>query len=195
MESLDTQRAVRACPRLGNRRGQDPVAAAVELLQQDQVFRAKKCRTLSMRGAAVWGRLWWGSGGVDSVHTLGLGLGRTGAGLGRIPHVSAGVQCLQGLEPGSSPTSGTCFPCSGACGPLSVHKLFTYGPLRGPFLLVAVAVAGWLLLVVSGSGGAGYLFMVGSAANCMTGRWLGERRCLCWFAFLDVMTVHGDVAR
>ena len=49
-------------------------------------------------------------GGVDSVHTLGHGLGRTGAGLGRIPYVSAGVQCLEGLEPGSSPTSGTAFP-------------------------------------------------------------------------------------
>ena len=52
-----------------------------------------------------------------------------------------------------------------------------------------------LLLVVSGSGGAAYSFMARSAANCMTGRWLGERCCLCWFAFLDVMTVHGDVAR
>ena len=47
---------------------------------------------------------------VDSVHTLGPGLGRTGAGLARIPYVWAGVQCLQGLEPGSSPTSGTVFP-------------------------------------------------------------------------------------
>ena len=65
-------------------------------------------------------------GGVDSVHTLGHGLGRTGAGLGRIPHVSAGVQCLQGLEPGSSPTSGTCFPCSGAFGWFfSVHIVHT----------------------------------------------------------------------
>ena len=44
---------------------------------------------------------------------------------------SRGSGGFQGLEPGSSPTSGTCFPCSGACGPLSVHKLFTYGPLRG----------------------------------------------------------------
>ena len=49
-------------------------------------------------------------GGVDSVLTLGHGLGPTGAGLGRIAHVSAGVQCSQGLEPGSSPTSGIVFP-------------------------------------------------------------------------------------
>ena len=48
--------------------------------------------------------------GVHNVHTLGFGSGRTGAGLGRIPYVWAGVQCLQGLEPGSSPTSGTVFP-------------------------------------------------------------------------------------
>jgi hypothetical protein len=80
-------------------------------------------------------------GGVDSVHTLGLGLGRTGAGLGRIPYVLAGVQCLQGLEPGSSPTSGTCIPSSVACGPLSVHKLFTCRPLRGPFRWLGAAAA------------------------------------------------------
>ena len=53
-------------------------------------------------------------GGVDSVHTLGHGLGRTGAGLGRIAEDFGGVASIQGLEPGSSPTSGTCFPCSGA---------------------------------------------------------------------------------
>ena len=45
-------------------------------------------------GEALVGRI----GGVDSVHTLGPGLGRTGAGLGRIPYVLAGVQCLQGRE-------------------------------------------------------------------------------------------------
>ena len=48
--------------------------------------------------------------GVHNVHTLGVGSVRTGAGLGRTRHVSGGVQCLQGLEPGSSPTSGTVFP-------------------------------------------------------------------------------------
>ena len=147
-------------------------------------------------GAAVRPRhLKQGIEGVDTVHTLAVGLGRTTAGLGRTGDVFGGVASIQRLEPGSSPTSGTCFPCSGACGPLSVHKLFTDGPLRGPFLLVAVAVAGGSFLVVSGSGGAGYSFMAGSSANRMTGRWLGERCCLCWFAFRDVMTVHGDDAR
>ena len=32
--------------------------------------------------------------GVDSVNTFGVGSGRTSVGSGRIPHVSAGVQCL-----------------------------------------------------------------------------------------------------
>ena len=50
------------------------------------------------------------NGGVNSVHTLGPGPGRTGAGLARIPYVWAGVQCLQAMEPGSSPTSGTADP-------------------------------------------------------------------------------------
>ena len=85
----------------------------------------EKCRALSGRVRLFGAGLWWEKWGVDSVHTLGHGLGRTGAGLGRIPYVWAGAQCLQGPEPGSSPTSGTCFPCSGACKPLSVHKLFT----------------------------------------------------------------------
>jgi hypothetical protein len=66
--------------------------------------------------------------GVDTVHTLRLGLGRTGAGLGQIAKVNGGVADLQGLEPGSSPTSGTCFPWSGACGPPSVHKFSLMGP-------------------------------------------------------------------
>ena len=53
--------------------------------------------------------------GVHNVHTLGFGSGRTGGGLGRIAEVFGGVAETQGLESGSSPTSGTCFPCSGAC--------------------------------------------------------------------------------
>ena len=48
-------------------------------------------------------------GGVHNVHTLGVGLGRTGAGLGRIAEVFGGVAEIQGLGPGSSPTSGTVF--------------------------------------------------------------------------------------
>ena len=48
--------------------------------------------------------------GVHNVHTLGFGSGRTSAGLGRIADVFGGVADIQGLEPGSSPTSGTVFP-------------------------------------------------------------------------------------
>ena len=72
-----------------------------------------------------------------------------------------GVAEIQLLEPGSSPTSGTCFPCSGARGPLSVHKLFTLGPSGAYFCWCAVAVAGgsfswfgqrWRCLLVHGPG-------------------------------------------
>jgi hypothetical protein len=78
------------------------------------------------------------------VHTPGFGSGRSGCGLGRIAEVFGGVAEIQGLECSSSPTSGTYFPCSGAFGPLSVHKLFTYGPIRGP-LFVGRCCGGWLL--------------------------------------------------
>jgi hypothetical protein len=48
-------------------------------------------------------------GGVDNVNRFGPGLGRTSAGLARIAYVFWSSQCLQGLECGSSPTSGTVF--------------------------------------------------------------------------------------
>ncbi len=47
---------------------------------------------------------------VDNVHTFGFGSGRISVGLGRIAYVFGSSQCLQGLECGSSPTSGTVFP-------------------------------------------------------------------------------------
>ena len=50
--------------------------------------------------------------GVHNVHTLGFGSGRTGVGLGRIGDVFGGVADFQGLECGSSPTSGTASPSS-----------------------------------------------------------------------------------
>jgi hypothetical protein len=55
-------------------------------------------------------------GGVHNVHTLGFGSGRTGAGLGRIADVCGGVADLLGLEPGSSPTSGTVLSLQGLVG-------------------------------------------------------------------------------
>lgn len=64
-------------------------------------------RGLSLR-AAQNGQFW----GVHIVHTSGGGLARTGGGPGRIGDVSGSSQFLQGLEPGSSPTSGTKNPSS-----------------------------------------------------------------------------------
>jgi hypothetical protein len=49
-------------------------------------------------------------GGVDTVNRFGGGLGRVSAGLARIAYVFWSSPCLQGLEYGSSPTSGTVFP-------------------------------------------------------------------------------------
>ena len=65
-------------------------------------------------------------GGVHNVHTLGSGSGRTGAGLGRIADVCGGLAEIQGLEPGSSPTSGTVFPqVRGVFGAFCVHIVHT----------------------------------------------------------------------
>jgi len=69
------------------------------------------------------------------VHILGCGSGRTGFGSARIPYVFAGARCSQGLECSSSPTSGTCFPCSGAWGPLKCVQISFCGPLWGPIFV------------------------------------------------------------
>ena len=52
---------------------------------------------------------------VDIVHAFRFGSGRTSAGLGRIRYVFVfgSSQWLQGLECGSSPTSGTADPLVG----------------------------------------------------------------------------------
>jgi hypothetical protein len=68
---------------------------------------------------------------VDNVHTFSFGLGRTSVGSGRIPHVSAGVQCLRGRECGSSPTSGTVFP--------QVNGLFLLWVLTKPLKVLTAA--------------------------------------------------------
>ena len=110
MQSLETQCAVRAWRLVRRERGLDPVAVEVDLLRQEQVFQGEEAPRPANAGCGLLGEAFArGNWGVDSVHTLGHGLGRTGAGLARIPHVSAGSQCLQGLEFGSSPTSGTVF--------------------------------------------------------------------------------------
>ncbi|MDQ6754709.1 MAG: hypothetical protein M3017_15265 [Actinomycetota bacterium] len=48
--------------------------------------------------------------GVDNVNTVAPGSGRSGVELLRIRDVSGTAQCLQGLEAGSSPSSGTANP-------------------------------------------------------------------------------------
>ena len=131
-----------------NERGHDPVAVTRGLLRLDQFSQDKAAPHPFDPGSAAGVRpLMRRIGGVDTVHTSAVGLGRTSVGSGRIPHVSGGAQCLQGRESGSSPTSGTCFPCSGACGPLSGDKRFKCGPLVGPFLLAWCCGRGLLPLV------------------------------------------------
>jgi hypothetical protein len=66
--------------------------------------------------------------------------------------------------------------CSEAYEPLSVHKLFTYLALRGPFLLVAGAVAGCLLPSTSRRFVLRYLFMDARRVYYMT-RWIWEAMC------------------
>ena len=110
MESLEAEHAVLRARDSATGAGRIRVQLRSIFPGRVKFFRAKKRRPRSMRGEAVWGRPLVGRiGGVDSVHTLGLGLGRTGAGLARIPYVLAGAQCFRGLESGSSPTSGTVF--------------------------------------------------------------------------------------
>jgi hypothetical protein len=174
MKTPATKSAARPARDSSNECGHHRVPPRVDPSGRINFFRTKKNRTPSMRGAAVgvW-PLMLRIGGVDSVHTFGFGLGRTSVGSGRIPHVSAGAQCLQGLECSSSPTSGTCFPCSGPWGPLSVDKLSTCRPFGGLFCW-------WTVLLLDGSflqrfsPVAVYLFMVGRVWDCMTWRRFGK---------------------
>ena len=61
---------------------------------------------LAMLAAATY----VGKRGVYKVHTFGSGLARTSGGLVQIADVFWSSHCFQGLESGSSPTSGTVFP-------------------------------------------------------------------------------------
>jgi hypothetical protein len=74
-------------------------------------------------GSGIWG--------VHIVHTLGFGSGRMSGGLGRIAESSGERRIFKGWNPVRAPPRAQCFRRSAARGPLSVHKLFTYGPLRG----------------------------------------------------------------
>ena len=139
-----------------------PGAAATGLLQQDQVFTATQRRALSMRGAAVGGEVVGGENwGCGQCPHFGSRTGsywcRTGPNCGGFRgsggYSRAGVRFESHL--------GHVFSLFRGLEPLSVHNLFTYGPLRGPFLWVAVTVAGgsfslfgqrWRCLLVHGPG-------------------------------------------
>jgi hypothetical protein len=115
MKTSDAESASKPAPESCIGRRHDLVAATRPgRLRQDRVSdQDNKAPHQSDAGAAVRSRpLEERIGGVDTVHTFGVGLGRTSVGSGRIPHVSAGAQCLQGLDSGSSPTSDTGFPTS-----------------------------------------------------------------------------------
>ena len=80
--------------------------------------------------------------GVHNVHTLGFGSSRTGAGLGRIAEVFGGSADIQGLESGSSPTSGTVFPLFRGLWSAECGQMFAGGPLRGLFCWPALRLVG-----------------------------------------------------
>ncbi len=67
------------------------------------------------RSRQTWPKIRAEKRGVHNVHTLVVGLGRTGAGRGRFGEVFGRGQCLQGGKAGSSPTSGTVFPLVRGC--------------------------------------------------------------------------------
>jgi hypothetical protein len=92
MRSLATDSPARSAQEPAMSEGMTRLLPHVESYGFFNIVETEKCRTPSMRGCG-WVPLAGRIGGVDSVHTLGHGLGRTGAGLGRIPYVSAGGPC------------------------------------------------------------------------------------------------------
>lgn len=67
------------------------------------------------------------------MHAVGLGLGCTGIGLGRIVDVFGGVAGFRGLAPGPSPTSGTVFYLVSGLFAADCVQNLTRGPLRRVF--------------------------------------------------------------
>jgi hypothetical protein len=97
------------CPVAQCLSGAGPVPEAYSFHRSEIAGKTQRPRPVSRLSSLVGGAEVGKKEGVHNVHTLGCGSGRTGAGLGRIPEVFGGVADLQGLEPGSSPTSGTVF--------------------------------------------------------------------------------------
>ena len=78
---------------------------ALRLIGYVNVWFRGPVKFLPVTGASRWQKE-----GVYNVHTFRFGSGRISAGLARIAYVFWTSQCLQGLECGSSPTSGTVDP-------------------------------------------------------------------------------------
>ena len=106
--------------------------------------------------------LTWPIWGVYNVHTLGFGLGRTGAGLGRIPHVFGSSQCLQGRECSSSPTSGTAYPLVRGVFALTCVQSLWWRPSDARFAGCGLAAA----VACSGVWGGGFRVLAGGPSAC-----------------------------
>jgi hypothetical protein len=138
--------------------------------------------------------------GVDNVNRLGLGLGRTSAGLARMRYVFGSSQCLQGLECGSSPTSGTVFP--------QVRGFLASDPVDSVHTLFAGAYDGWrsrrvyrwpflwpvLPSFSVGEFSACYSFIARPGPGHMTCFEPGERVCGGLLPVSRLMHVHDDGA-
>ena len=118
-------------------------------------------------------------GRVDNVNTFGFGLGRRSAGLGRIRYVFWSSLCLQGLECGSSPTSGTVDPLVRGVFPLPCVQSLWWRPPdasgAGCGLAAAVAYSGvWVAGSVPLAGGPSACSVVGLCGSsfrcCRVGR-------------------------
>jgi hypothetical protein len=100
--------------------------------------------------------------GVHFVHTLGCGLGRTSTGLARIRYVFGSSQYLQGLECGSSPTSGTTFSLVRGDFALTCVQSLRSRRLTGWFAACRLAAA----VAYSGVWVAGFLALAGGHSAC-----------------------------
>jgi hypothetical protein len=112
-----------------------------EVAPKTQLPRPDASTTSLVRGAEAGNKE-----SVHNVHTLGFGSGRTGAGLDRIADVIGGVAGSQGVEPGSSPTSGTAFPLVRGVFALTCRPSLWWRPsvarFAGSGLATAVACSG-----------------------------------------------------
>jgi hypothetical protein len=134
MRSLETQCVVRACPGVRNGRGQDQVAAVGDLPRQDQVFQGKEephpvTAVRLFGGSLRWEK--WGCGQCPHSRSR-TGQYRCRSGPDSLCFGEKSSVC-KGWNPVRVPPRAQCFLCSETCWPLKVHRLFTCGPLSGPF--------------------------------------------------------------